>query len=167
MGPVPTFGGLLVLMVVFGFAAVPVIFGIMQANRKRELEHLERMKALEMGLVPPGETAWPVGACIAIGAGVPIAALVVALAATLNPPSKYLAFEERADWLAQNSTDYFGLVWGCAAGVGIIAVIVGGILTWRVLSRSRSATLTAIPPYPTNAKTLLDPDAFDTVGRRG
>ena len=53
---------------------VPVALGIKYARRERELEHAERMKALELGrTLPQDEPLWSPGRlCLAIGVGVPI-----------------------------------------------------------------------------------------------
>ena len=70
------------IAVIGGLAIAPlaIILGIRQAQRKREMEHIERMKALELGRTLPQDEPWlsPTKIGAAIGILVPIAALVAA-----------------------------------------------------------------------------------------
>src|SRR5215208_4964050 len=63
---------------------VPVILGLRHARLLRELEHAERMKALELGrTLPQDETWWaPSRICVAIGLGVPVGVFWCAYLAT-------------------------------------------------------------------------------------
>ncbi|GIW86109.1 MAG: hypothetical protein KatS3mg108_0433 [Isosphaeraceae bacterium] len=151
-------------------AITPALIGLYhQARRQRELAHKERLRALELGMPLPGAVPWPALMVILIGAGVPIAALAAALLATAIGPRA----PQSADpviltiWSRQNPpTAYYGVVWGSAAGVGITAVIAGTLLAWRLMNAQRPSDRLADPTYAAKPE-LLDPDAFDTVSRRG
>lgn len=128
---------------------VPTVLAMKHARRKREYEHLERMKALEMGHRLPQHHAWSAFAATAIGAGVPIAAFLLA-------------------WLASLTTHVNDDVWKGATFVGITGVIGGTTLGWLLLGRRD------IPEPPPaeytasmNGKHAMDPDAYDVAGQRG
>lgn len=150
-----------------GIAAVA--FAIQQASRKRAYEHTERMKALEMGVSPAGDSAWPAAVCIAIGAVVPVTALAVAMVVTLvtqrtmEPENLHLA------WSGNRFEEFHGIVWGCATAVGIFAVVGGVLLSLRLLGRRRlpSPTQTDAFAHDLRQKPAFDPEAYDTVSRRG
>jgi hypothetical protein len=124
---------------------VPTIMVLRHQGRKREWEHAERMKALELGLPAPGNESWPARVCIAIGAGVPVASFLVA-------------------WLASTDAASGQHYWEAATTVGGLGVLCGTFLSTRLLpSRSRTQS----PFLGANAKPLHDPDAYDVVSRRG
>jgi hypothetical protein len=126
---------------------VPSILALRHQQRRREMEHLERMKALEMGHMPPMGHAWSSLAIAAVGAGVPIAGFAFA-------------------WLANLGSRAQEGAWITAMFVGV-AGIVGGVK----LSKRLSAPLAtdSAPPADVlaNGKPVEDPDAYDVVGRRG
>src|SRR5215475_787102 len=79
------------MIVILGGAGAVLLLLIMRINnaqRRREMEHAERMKAMEMGLaVPPRDSsAARAAVCIAIGAVVPIAAMLIAWFGTDGRP---------------------------------------------------------------------------------
>jgi hypothetical protein len=160
------------ILLIIAIGVSPAIFAMFHATRKRELEHKERMKALEMGLPVPGAAPWPALTAIAIGAGVPIAALAAALIATAMAPrppadADHLALSV---WTQRDqTTGYHGLVWGGASGIGVTAVLAGAVLAWRYmgLRHSPSHNHHAYDEAGYAAKPPLDPDAYDTVSRRG
>jgi hypothetical protein len=137
----------------FTCAGVMVVYGIRQEQRKRELEHDERMKRLELGLPEPAlGAAWPRAlVCAAIGAGVPVAAFVVTLIAFLWKP-----FVEPEIWVAP-------------VVVSLVAVLTGGLLAVKLLSPTESSGLGAGPARLTRgvSKPAADPDAIDVVAARG
>lgn len=160
--------GFVFLIVAVGM--IPAIFGIIQAGRKREMEHKERLKALEMGLPVPGSAPWPALMAIAIGAVVPVGALAAALAATAIGPRAPTDHVALAAWTSQNqATAYYANVWGGATGVGVTAVIAGAVLAWRYMGlrqkSDRDRYAYGEPDYA--AKPPFDPDAYDTVSQRG
>jgi hypothetical protein len=129
---------------------VPTILAMKHARRKREYEHLERMKALEMGHRLPQAHAWSAVAATAIGAGVPIAALFFA-------------------WLASVTTHASEDIWIGASFVGISGVVGGATLGWLLLGKQRDVNEPTPDRYSTamNGKQPVDPDAFDVAGQRG
>jgi hypothetical protein len=123
---------------------VPTIMGIRHARQKREWEHAERMKALDLGQPLPGGEVWPSAAAIAIGAVVPISALLIALIGGLAGAHEEVAVPSTL--------------------VGFSGVIGGSILATRLIgnrNRAKRQDLYA------NGKPHMDPDAYDVVGRRG
>ncbi len=151
-------------LVLGGVAAV--LTALVQASRKRDYEHRERMKSLEMGLTTPADNAWHAAICIAIGAGVPIAALVIGLVASLNAPAKIHTGSEIVVWTPDQSNLYYGCVWGASIAIGVVGVIAGTLLGALLLARKQTAK--AEPSARDDSqKPLFDPDAYDTVGSRG
>ena len=142
----------------FGFLAIVSVAAIYQERRKRELEHTERIRRLELGLTDPVPAAsWARAfVCASIGAGVPISAFVVALIAYLNKVGEH---DE---------------VWFLAMVVSVAAVIAGATLAGHLFrgspSSSPGADALASAASLANhqaAKPPLDPDAYDVAGRRG
>ena len=126
---------------------VPVALGLKHAKLLRELEHAERMKALELGrTLPQDEPFWtPPKICVMIGAGVPIGVFLCALMASLT-------------------VGHHEEVWGMSSSVSLAAVISGSVLAgkhfnhrWRIESATSYAT----------GKPMMDADAYDFVGSRG
>lgn len=126
---------------------VPVVLGICHARNERELEHAERMKALELGRALPGdESGWtPARACVVIGAGVPIGIFLIA-------------------WLASERLGCQDQIWTAAEVVGLSSVVSGALLASRQLDRREGVEDTLGVTF---GKPVVDPDAFDVVGRRG
>src|SRR4051794_20167445 len=87
---------------------VPVILGIRYAKRERELEHAERIRALELGRTLPGDEPWwslP-RISVAIGVGVPASVFFCAWQASQGQADPKVA------WIAA------GIVGPTAAGCG-------------------------------------------------
>jgi hypothetical protein len=121
---------------------VPTAIISKHLQRKREWEHLERIKALELGQPIPGSESWHAMSCASIGAGVPLGSMFLA-------------------WVATVSGSGGEEVWACATAIGITGVICGTILAKSRLGSRRPASTDA------HAKPEFDPDAYDVVGRRG
>jgi hypothetical protein len=132
-------------MLVFGL--LPITLYFQHERRKRDMEHTERMKALEMGRALPGETGedgwWSPPSKIAgsIAAGVPIGVFGCA-------------------WLASERVGYHEAIWIGAAMVGTAAVICGSCLVYALKVKDATAT-------PSNFKPTIEEDAFDVVSARG
>ena len=126
------------------------ILGLKQAHRRKEMEHLERIKALEMGVSPlPGGLDWPGAAvCIAIGAGVPIGSFAVVLLAAL-------------------ATHVPNAIWVAPVFVSFSAVSAARKLATRLIDPRSGGKKPAYAPSTTTGKPAFDPDAFDVVGSRG
>ncbi len=132
---------------------VPTVMVLKQRARAREQLHRERMRAYDLGLAPGPEAGgfWPALAAISIGFGVPAVAFAFALLATLVRPI---------------SDD----IWGVVAAVSVIALICGTVLAVRLGGRRAAAAEPAASPWATDAASkpaAFDPDAYDTVSRRG
>lgn len=126
---------------------VPVILAIRYARYERQLEHAERIKALELGRTLPKDEAWwtlpRIG--VAIGAGVPAAVFFCA-------------------WQAGESQDDPRAAWIAAAVVGLAAVVCGsGLTAWHFCRRRDSSG--AFGGH--RAKAPFDADAYDVVSSRG
>jgi hypothetical protein len=121
---------------------VPTALAFKKAERARQLEHTERMRALELGRILPKDEGWwsPARISVAIGAGVPIAAMAAAMNATESS-----GFQER--------------IWLMSGMVSITGVISGSCLAFRHFFGPSQDAAVEKPQY--------DPDAFDVVGRRG
>ena len=137
--------------IIGGLALVVFIVGsgIRMALRDREMQHVERIKALEVGRSLPGDESWwtPSRIAVAVGAGVPLGVILGPLGAVSSgtvPPDPFL--------------------WCAAGAIGVAGVICGSIQAiW-------------IPPAPqpqppstrAQAKAPFDhDDAFDVAARRG
>ena len=122
-----------------------------QAQRRKEMEHLERMKALEMGVAPsPVGMDWPAAAvCMAIGAGVPVGSFAIC-------------------WLATLTADAPDGIWVAPVFVSFSAIGAARKLAHRVIDpRSGSKKKPTCARSAPAGKPEFDPDAFDVVGRRG
>ena len=121
---------------------VPTALGIKHARFLREVEHAERMKAMELGVTTAedAERSGPMGLAGTIGGAVPLGALFVA----------FIAAPKQGDSDA---------IWMAAAMIGVAGVICGSILAALQINRRGQPAASEKPSY--------DPDAFDVVGRRG
>jgi hypothetical protein len=116
-------------------------------EKDAERKHAEKMKALEMGLVP-GPSPWPLAlVCAAIGGGVPIGV------------SFFL-------WQASFRIEFDQRNWVLVVSLGLPAIISASVLAWRGLA-SRSSPGQPALPRTIDAKPAFDPDAYDMVGSRG
>lgn len=142
---------LLLLLVGGGF----LLLLVRNAQRRREWAHVERMRALEMGLpVPPHDASRVKAAvCIAIGAGVPLMTFGIALAAYQEGPVRYVEL-----WIAP----------GIVSGLGVVgACILTGILFGGKSSPEDPTGAGGATAHRNGVKPAYDPDALDVVGRRG
>jgi len=126
---------------------VPTALGIKHARFLREVEHAERMRAMELGRTLAGDESWsPASVAVLIGAGVPIASMVIAFMAGKS-------FHDAGQIEA---------MWRTASMVGLGGVICGTVLASQHFSRRDQAVVVSRDEKP-----AFDPDAFDVVGRRG
>jgi hypothetical protein len=130
-------------MLVFGL--LPITLYFQHERRKRDMEHAERMKALELGRTLPDEAegeSWSASKIAgAIGAGVPIGVFGCA-------------------WLASEKLGYHETIWIGAAMVGTAAVICGSCLLYALITKDAFST-------PSDSKPEIEEDAFDVVSARG
>jgi hypothetical protein len=123
---------------------VPTIMGMKHVARKREYQHLERMKALELGRPLPGGDAWASAMAIAIGAVVPLGSILIG-------------------WLASLTTSSPTAPWEAAGPVAGVGVVCGFVLGWRLIG-ARSAAKRSQPSEELNGKPIYDPEAYEFVG---
>src|SRR4051812_750308 len=116
---VPTAAIIPIVGMLIPIVLVPTILSLRQARLERELEHAERMKALELGRTLPRDESWwsPARICVAIGAGVPVGVFFCA-------------------WMASNPHASQLMLWPSAGVVGLAGVIGGTFLANRHLARS-------------------------------
>jgi hypothetical protein len=135
---------------------VPTILVLKHRYKRREWEHLERMKAMSASQPLTRLGGWAgSGAVAAIGSGVPIAAVLGALVTTLNwRPSM------------PDEVPVPAVAWGCAVLIsagGLITSLLLALLQARTQQRLDSAASADLE----HAKPAFDPDTFDVVGSRG
>jgi len=135
------------------FGLVPMGLHFKVAQRKREMEHLERMKALELGrpfLAPETELMRCMAGRIAfsIGAGVPIGVFGCA-------------------WLASETVGYHEPIWIAAGMVGLGGVICGTVLAGTLFSSTSASSTSQSSGSFDRGKPLVDEDAYDVVSARG
>jgi hypothetical protein len=123
---------------------VPIIMGIRLGRHERELQHAERMKALQLGRTLRIDEPWwtPARISVAIGAGVPICVFFFA-------------------WLASGHEHFQTPIWLSAGLVGVSAVVGGTTLAHRNLSRAQDGPSTANGHL---AKPTFDAEALDVAG---
>lgn len=141
MNGVPIVVILLPIAVVALVVLVPVVMGIRAEQHKREMEHAERMRAIELGRPIPGDAGWwsPARTAVGIGVGVPLGVFGIAFVASL---------------LTEQAAPF---IWPSAGGIGLAAVICGTVLASRLPDPSRS------PAPPPGTKPYTDPDAYDAA----
>jgi hypothetical protein len=127
---------------------VPTVMAFRFAQRKREMEHAERMKALELGRAPTQDEPWynPARIALSIGAGVPVKVFIVA-------------------WLASASIGAREEIWMGAFLVAVTSVICGSILAAKHFNQRAKAEAEASAFY--SHKLAVDDDAYDVVSSRG
>jgi hypothetical protein len=127
-----------------GIMVLAIVMGIRHDRRKRELEHLERMKALELGRTLPRDEPWlspaKIGAALAIL--VPLGAFASASQSTTG-------------------TGDPEPIWIAATLVGVAAVISGSVLVATSIKKGTTHSETA------TAKPFVEEDAYDVVSSRG
>jgi len=125
---------------------VPMILAFRQGAKKREYEHLERMKALETGQPVPGEAMWPAAVvCSLVGAVVPVGSFLFTFLA----------------WV--NSVSIPGEVWLAPVAVSIVALAACKKMTYALFRPVRPAGSQSTDPY-LNGKPVFDPAAYDMAG---
>jgi hypothetical protein len=140
--------GFILAFLGLGIGYLAVYMGIRHDRHKRELEHRERMTALEMGRSLPGDVPWlsPVR--------------VGFLTATLVPIVAFLCA-----WQGTLSAGYHEEIWKAAGMVGVFAVsggsLLGGIGFFREARRQEAASTVS------NHKPRIEDDAYDVVAARG
>jgi len=134
-------------------ALVPTIIAMKHRHRRREWEHLERMRAMDMGVrARPDQATGDAKSIAWIGAGVPIASVITAFLTCSEGPAEV------------ENVPLAAIVWSCAALISGGAMLTSLIIGF-LLGRARK---TAEPIHDLNhAKPAFDPDAYDVVSSRG
>lgn len=135
-----------ILALLIPIIIVPTALGLKHARFLREVEHAERMRALELGRsLAEDRGCSRLDVAMAIGAGVPVGSLGVV-------------------WLAGQASPLLAQPLSVAAGfIGLGAVLCGTILAaTRPTNRDQAA-----PASRSDEKFAMDPDAYDVVGSRG
>jgi hypothetical protein len=120
-------------------------------HRRREMEHRERMRSLDLGQPLPGAAPGAGLVCATMGAGVPIAACFCALIATLSIRDE----------------DLIVVIWAFTMIIAVGGLVAGYRLALRLLASPAPSArpFTTIPSA--HDKPQTDPDLYDVVGRRG
>jgi hypothetical protein len=141
-----------ILGIMLPIVLVPMIMILKHRTLQKEWQHKERMQAIEMGV--PAASAHLGGNIAAVGAGVPITAVIAAVVTTLSfdsPEGEQVAV--------------LGIVWGCALMIGAIAMVASLFLA-HMHTRVRKESESSLD-FASNGKPSFDPDAFDVVSNRG
>ena len=136
-----------ILALLIPIVVAPTAMWVKYAQRQRELEHAERIRALELGRTLPKDEAWWTlpRISVAIGAGVPAAVFFCA-------------------WQAGRTQGDPSVTWVAASVVGLAAVVCGsGLSLWHFSRHDQSAHLAD----GFHAKPQFDADAYDVVSSRG
>ena len=127
---------------------VPTALAFRHAAKKREHQHLQRMKALETGQPVPGEVTWPAAvACSLIGAGVPLIAFSLTFVVAIS-----------------SSHPRQGELWIAPTIVSVCALL-SSIAIAKVMTRAK--TPITLDSHRNGKPPVYDPDAYDVVGTRG
>ncbi|WP_165219013.1 hypothetical protein [Aquisphaera insulae] len=119
-------------------------------QRKREMLHRERIRAIELGMpVPPGDHGLGLSIPV-IGGCVPIAAILGALLLSM--------FLFRAE---SDAIPMVAIVWAFATAISVAALVTALILGYLAARSSRPVE------QPASFKSVYDPDAYDVVSSRG
>jgi hypothetical protein len=143
-----------IVAILMPLALVPTILVMKHRYKRREWEHRERIKSMELQMpVPRGLAGGSSRGVAAIGAGVPIASVIAAfltgVVAEPNPTEDVPILPVVA--------------WGCAALISVGAMATSLILAFMHARAAEKAESFAQPDY---GKPVFDPDALDVVGSR-
>lgn len=136
-------GPLLLGAMVLAIPLIAIVLGVRQSRYEREVEHRERMKALELGRSLPRDAPFwsPNRLCAAMGILLPLALFGLAFGFT-----RFMR------------TEHTEAVWVFAGLTAMTGMVCGTILAVLLPRRE---------PAPADTKPMFDPDALDTTGRRG
>ena len=145
-----------IVAILMPLVLVPTVLTLKHRHKRREWEHLERMKAMSGSQPLTRLRGWAgSGGVAAIGAGVPVAAVLGAIVTTLNwRPSTF------------DDTSVPAIAWGCAVLIsagGLVTSLLLALLQARTQQKLDSTATAAVDLY----KPAFDPDTFDVVGSRG
>jgi hypothetical protein len=138
------FPAIMLLAVLVPAIGIPVHLGLRHERWKRELEHKERMRALELGRALPGDESWlsPARIGLLIGGGAPLGIFLCATLATA-------------------AAGFQPDIWIASGIVSLAAVISGSSVAGYAASRGTS------PLVRDAYKPPVEEDAYDVVSARG
>jgi len=138
--------GMTMAILGLGVAYFAIWLGINKEKAKREFEHLERMKALELGRPLPGDLPWlsPMKLGLIIAVAVPTVTFVFA-------------------FLSTSVSGYHENIWQSAGMVGIFAVTSGAVIAALGVSKQGRGD----GPALASRKFEVEEDAYDVVSTRG
>jgi hypothetical protein len=145
-----------IVAILMPLVLVPTALVLKHRHKRREWEHLERMKAMNGAQPLTRLRGWVgSGGVAAIGAGVPAISVIGALVTTLN-------------FRPMTPDDFIvpAVAWGCA-----VLISAGGLITSLLLALLQARTQQKLDSAASagldQAKPAFDPDLFDVVGSRG
>ncbi len=137
--------GMVMAFLGIGIAYLAIHLGIRQERFKRELEHKERMRAMELGRDLPGDKSR-------------LSPLRIGFLTSLIVPVSTMTFA----WLSTIRVGYNGEIWRFSAAVSLAAVICGTVIVCLSVTRN-------LEPVgdPLAHKPETEEDAYDVVSARG
>jgi hypothetical protein len=142
-----------IVAILMPLVLVPTIMTLKFRQSRKEWEHLERMRAMELGLrMPPDQVAGATKSIAWIGAGVPIFSICAALVACMDGPNSV------------DGVPLAAIVWGVAAMISGGALLTSLLIAFAIARPRKPADS---PFVASNGKPAFDPDTFDVVASRG
>lgn len=145
-----------------GVCIAAFLLGVRFRSRRREWQHLERMKSLEMGVPLPAQ---PGRGLVAIGAGVPIASIGFAFLTTLLLMVYASDPIHRGNENIALSIPILGIIWGAAISVSCFALVIALILG-VIQSRAQNNAYESNAWTGTHAKPVFDPESYEFSGHQ-
>jgi hypothetical protein len=143
-----------IVAILMPLALVPTIIFMKHRHKRREWEHVERMRSLEGSApFPSGPGSVGSGGVAAIGAGVPIASVIAAFLTCVN-----------VEITPEDQVPMAGIAWGCALMISVGAMATSLILAF-MQARARRQSEAAM--FQVDKPAVYDPDAYDVVSSRG
>jgi hypothetical protein len=131
---------------------VPTIQVLKHRQSRREWEHLERMRAMELGLrMPPGELSGATKSIAWIGAGVPIFSVGTAFLTCVDGPTSV------------DGIPLAAIAWGSAAMISAGALFTSLAMAFMI-GRSRKPANSSY--VMSDGKPVFDPEEYDAMASR-
>jgi hypothetical protein len=140
------------------FLMATAIVALKHKARNRDLEHTEKMKALELGITGglSGNAGWPALIALGIGAVMPLGLFLFAWLAALTAGAR----EEV--WITSMIVGFAGVVGGTRLGFRVLKDRAAA--NEALLARQDEARLAASNGH---RKPAFNPDAYDAIAHRG
>lgn len=143
-----------IVAILMPLVLVPTVITLKHRHKRLEWEHKERMRALETRLPVSMRQAAGAGGVAAIGAGVPMIAVLGAFLTSLTVDPTHF----------EDGVAVYALAWGCASMISGGAFVTSLIL-YRMQARAATEAYADAAALD-NGKLAFDPDAFDVVSSR-